>query len=180
MNVKTIVFTVRKPKEQYGFEEATMTIETDEEISVEELVVAKSKLIEALESEVVPEEAAEEEEETEEVEEEDDSAEAEDDNDESEGDEEEEEKTAAKKKSGKAKGPAKKKKGSVYSRSNEIHKKLFSETLKEIDSKWNSSDKGKAKGKKISQEMEGEEFLDADGEILESFAKTVAKKLKAK
>lgn len=108
------------------------------------------------EEEVVPEVAEEEEQATEETEEE-------------VVEEEEEEKPAPKKG---------KKKGSPYSRANETHKVLFTETLKEINPKWNKSDAGKAKAKKASMEMDGEDFLDAEGEILPSFVKNLKAKMK--
>lgn len=72
-----------------------------------------------------------------------------------------------------------KKKPQVYQRTNPRHKDVFSSVLKEVFPTWKKDDKTKAKGKMISQKMEGEEFLDENGKVLASF-KQSAKKLAAK
>lgn len=123
----------------------------------------------------IPEEESEEEdsEDTEEETEEDSEGDTEEEADEEA--EDEEEKKPAKKpagKSSKKSSPGKKgarKTGAVYSRSNEIHKKLFSEQLGKIAPNWKSSEKSKAKAKKLSQDLQGKEFMDADGKIVSSF-----------
>jgi hypothetical protein len=113
----------------------------------------------------------------------DDVGESEDDADDEVVDQEEEEKKPASKKPSKSSdaGPKKsgfKKKGSVYDRENELHKKLFSEKAKELVPGWNKSEAGKAKGKKLSQQLAGTEFLDENGEIVESFEKAMKKGLR--
>lgn len=62
-----------------------------------------------------------------------------------------------------------KKVGEVYSRSSEIHKKIFAEILGDVYPMWKSTDAGKSKAKNASMKMEGVEFLDSEGEVLESF-----------
>ncbi len=84
--------------------------------------------------------------------------------------EEEEEKPVAKKKF--------KKSGSVYQRTNEIHKKLVAEQLFKIAPKWKSSDASKAKAMKLSKALEGEDFLDADGAVVPSFIAALKKGMK--
>lgn len=66
-------------------------------------------------------------------------------------------------------------KAATYDRTNELHREIFAGLIKEIDPKWNSTDAKKARAKKVSQLMNGEEFLDAEGEILKTF-KAEAKK----
>jgi hypothetical protein len=53
-----------------------------------------------------------------------------------------------------------------YDRNLEIHKKLFQSLLTELDPDWK---KDPSKAKSISQTLEGVEFLDESGEIVESF-----------
>ena len=65
-------------------------------------------------------------------------------------------------------------KTSNYSRSNETHKAMFAEALNANFPKWKKTDAAKAKAKKLSQDLDGTEFLDADGEILESFMDAMA------
>lgn len=76
------------------------------------------------------------------------------------------------------KAPAKKafkKKGSVYSREDPTHKSLFIETMNEmLGAGWVKSNAGRAKT--VSIKMAGKDFLDAEGEVLESF-KVAAKKI---
>ena len=53
-----------------------------------------------------------------------------------------------------------------YDRNLEIHKKLFQSLLSEINPDWK---KDPSKAKSVSQTLEGVEFLDESGEIVESF-----------
>lgn len=62
-----------------------------------------------------------------------------------------------------------KKVGETYSRSSEIHKKIFAEILGDVYPMWKSTEDGKSKAKNASMKMEGVEFLDSEGEVLESF-----------
>ncbi len=71
-----------------------------------------------------------------------------------------------------------KKKASPYSRTNDTHKALFSEKLTELFPKWKGSDAGKAKAKQISKDLDGEEFLDSEGEMLPSFIASLKKGMK--
>jgi len=77
--------------------------------------------------------------------------------------------------------PAKKslkKKGSVYSRVNDAHKALFVEALNDIAPQWKKTDASKAKAKKLSMELNGQDFLDADGEVVPSFMTALKKGMK--
>lgn len=56
-----------------------------------------------------------------------------------------------------------------YSRSNEIHKKLFSETLKNFYPNIFKDEDGKKKAKAASMSLDGTPFLDADGEVMDEF-----------
>jgi hypothetical protein len=85
--------------------------------------------------------------------------------------EEEEEKPKAKKFRSKA---------ATYDRTNEVHREIFADLIKGIDPKWNATDVKKARAKKVSQLMNGEEFLDAEGEVLASFTKETKKALLGK
>jgi hypothetical protein len=60
-------------------------------------------------------------------------------------------------------------KTTAYSRANETHKSMMAEALNEHFPEWKKTAEGKAKAKKLSQTLDGTEFLDGDGEILESF-----------
>ncbi len=84
--------------------------------------------------------------------------------------EEEEEKPAPKKKF--------KKSGTVYQRSNETHKKIFADHLTNLIPKWKASEASKAKAKKLSLELDGKDFLDADGKGVPSFIAALKKGMK--
>lgn len=72
-----------------------------------------------------------------------------------------------------------KKKPQAYQRSNETHKDIFtSRVLKAVAPDWKKTTESKAKAKKVSMKLEGEDFLDESGEVLASF-KAAAKKLMA-
>lgn len=71
-----------------------------------------------------------------------------------------------------------KKKATTYDRANEIHKKLFSASLAEIAPSWKSTDAGKAKAKQLSRDSDGVDFLDDDGDVLESFVVAMKKGMK--
>lgn len=75
-----------------------------------------------------------------------------------------------------AKGSKKfKKKPQVYQRANETHKDIFSATLKKVAPNWKKSFEAKAHAKKVSQKLEGKEFLDENGKVLPSFEAEVKK-----
>jgi hypothetical protein len=82
--------------------------------------------------------------------------------------EEEKEEEVATPKAAKA-GKKFKAKTSTYSRANETHKSMMADALNEHFPDWKKTAEGKAKAKKLSQTLDGAEFLDGDGEILESF-----------
>lgn len=111
--------------------------------------------------------------------EEEDVVEEEDEVEEEEEEEEEEVKPKAKPKA-KAKSTAKKSKEQNYDREVETHKELFGEVLAEVAPKWKSSAEGKAKVKTCSIKLNGQPFLDVDGEVLESFKLAVKKHMTAK
>lgn len=109
--------------------------------------------------------------------------------DDSEGDDsDDEEEKPVKKASGKKPAASKekgskksfKKKPQSYNRTIEQHKEIFSGILKSINPKWNKSDVTKTKGKNASVKMDGKEFLDEDGEVLESFTAEVKKLMAVK
>lgn len=76
---------------------------------------------------------------------------------------------------GKAGGKKFKKKPQVYQRSNKAHKDIFSSVLKEVAPDWKKTPASTAKGKSVSQKMEGEEFLDENGKVLATFKQSVKK-----
>lgn len=71
-------------------------------------------------------------------------------------------------------------KAQTYNRSIEQHKEIFSGVLRSVSPDWKKSDKTKALAKKASTELEGENFLDENGEVVESFKSQVAKIMKGK
>lgn len=96
--------------------------------------------------------------------------------------EDEEDSKPAKGKSGKdTKAPAKETKGKkvfkrkpqVYDRQIDQHREIFSRELRSLKPNWKESDVLKAKAKKASEELEGEDFLDENGEVLASFKATL-------
>ena len=68
-----------------------------------------------------------------------------------------------------------KKKPQTYLRSNETHKEIFSNVLKTVAPDWKKTTESKAKAKAASQKLEGEEFLDENGEVLATFKAAVKK-----
>lgn len=128
----------------------------------------------------------------------DDGSENEDDDQGSEGDEETEDEDGDKKppkKTGGAKGKPKagtkgkdktvggkkvKPKAEVYDRENGTHKDIFSNVLTSVDPNWKKSDKTKLKAKKVSEQLEGEAFLDKDGEVVSAFKQSVKKAMAKK
>ena len=102
-------------------------------------------------------------------------------------DESEEDAKPAKKGKGKEEPAAKekgkgkfKKKPQVYNRGIEQHKEIFSGLLRSVSPDWKKSDKTKALAKNTSAEMEGENFLDENGEVLAEFKAAVVKHMKSK
>lgn len=71
-------------------------------------------------------------------------------------------------------------KAQAYDRTIETHKELYVQTVAEINPDWKKSDKMRAKVKAISEAMEGQEFLDADGVVLAAFRSELIKKLGVK
>lgn len=67
-----------------------------------------------------------------------------------------------------------------YQRVNETHKEIFSGLLKEVCPDWKKSEASKIKAKAVSQKMEGAEFLDEQGNVLESFKHSVKKQMGGK
>ena len=68
--------------------------------------------------------------------------------------------------------------GKTYNRAIERHKEVFSGLLRSIAPDWKKTEESKKKAKKVSEVLEGEDFLDANGEVLDSFKALVKKKLK--
>lgn len=142
---------------------------------------ATKKAAKKVEPEDVEEDEDEEEIEEEDPEEDDEESEESDDE---EGDEEETEKPKGAKgskiptkaTSDEPKKKSLKKKGSVYTRDSDLHKKLFVEEMKKV-SKTFLKDFGD-KAKAISIKLDGKEFLDADGAVLESFTESLKKMMK--
>ena len=77
------------------------------------------------------------------------------------------------------KGKTFKKKPQAYQRENKTHKDIFSSVLKKVAPKWKSSFESKAHAKKVSQKLNGKDFLDENGKVLSSF-EAEAKKLMGK
>ncbi len=78
-------------------------------------------------------------------------------------------------KGGKAGTKVRKAKPQNYNREVEQHKSLFSGVLRSVAPEWNKSDDSKARAKKTSVQLAGKPFLDADGEVLDSFKAEVKK-----
>lgn len=112
----------------------------------------------------------------------DDSSEDSEEDDESESEDEEDEPKPAKGKGNKGGkvGSKTKPKAQNYNREVEEHKSLFSSILRSVAPQWNKSDESKAKAKKVSAAMNGKPFLDADGEVLDSFTSEVKKLMSPK
>ena len=101
--------------------------------------------------------------------------------DDADGDDAEEDAEEDAKKAAKAKGPKKfKAKPQVYSRSIEQHKELFSGVLRSVMPDWKKSEKTKALAKEASAAMDGEDFLDAEGNVVPEFEAQVKKLMKVK
>lgn len=111
----------------------------------------------------------------------DDDSDSDSDSESSDDDDEEEDRKSKKSKSGsakkssakKSKASSKKSKSETYDRENESHKEIFSKLLRSVSPDWKKTDKGMARGKKASIEMEGHDFLDKEGNVLESFEDAV-------
>jgi len=178
MTPQTVTYTRRMPMEQYGYCELTATATIgDDENAHDAFMSLKEEVEKAISgemsaaSETVTEEpkkktkakvkAAKVEEEEEEI------------NTEDTPDDDEGEEVVAPKAARKTKS-----KTSTYSRSNETHKALFAATLNEEFPAWKKTDASKAKAKKLSQSLDGTEFLDADGEVTMSFIALMRKGMK--
>lgn len=73
-----------------------------------------------------------------------------------------------------AETPKLKKQGTPYSRENDLHKKLVGEILTKEFPEWKKNPK---KAKDTSMALEGSDFLDADGLVLESFKEQLRSKM---
>jgi len=91
---------------------------------------------------------------------------------EDEGDDEEEEAKPVKANAAKV---SRKAKPQAYDREVEQHKRIFSSVLRSVAPEWNKTEGSKVLAKKASVAMGGKPFLDADGEVLESFVSEVKK-----
>lgn len=113
-----------------------------------------------------------------------DPAEADEDQDGDEAEEEEQEEKPVKGKGAKGKSDKSegkktfKKKPQTYNRSIEQHKEIFGGVVRSINPKWKDNDVTKKKVKKASEGLEGEDFLDENGEVLENFKAKVKKLIK--
>lgn len=92
-------------------------------------------------------------------------------------DEEEEEEIPEPPKKAAAKKP--KSKATVYERGNELHKKLVGELLNEQFPGFRKDKVLAETAVAASKKMAGQDFLDSDGEVLESFSAQFAKWMKA-
>lgn len=89
-------------------------------------------------------------------------------------------KAAAKAKAGKAapaSGKSKRSKETSYSRANDIHKKLFTETVKGFYPKQFKTEAGKDAAKKASLKLDGTPFLDSNGKVCDEFIGSLRKAL---
>ena len=71
-----------------------------------------------------------------------------------------------------------KKKAAKYDRNNESHKALFIEMLNVAFPKWSETKESKAKGKEVSMKMEGLDFLDEKGKVVDEFYSKFKKLMK--
>ena len=112
-------------------------------------------------------------EEEEEEDQDEDSDDSTDDEEDDEDDEEEEVSPKAKAKKAPAKKAAapkkKKSKSSPYDRKNDLHKDIVGTMLDEEIPKWRKKKSLEAKSKLASKELDGEDFLDSEGNVLETF-----------
>lgn len=70
-----------------------------------------------------------------------------------------------------------KKKPQTYSRDSETHKEIFSKLMMSVAPKWKETAESKQKAKETSLAMSGKEFLDENGNVLESFSDEVKSKM---
>lgn len=163
MTPQTVTYTRRMPMEQYGYAEMTSTATVgDDETPLTAFMALKAEVEKAVamevsaatEPEIVEEKPAKKAKKAAKVEV---------------AAEEDEEEVAPVKAAKKTKA-----KTSNYSRSNETHKAMFADALNNSFPSWKKTDAGKSKAKKLSQDLDGTEFLDASGEILESFLDAMA------
>ena len=66
----------------------------------------------------------------------------------------------------------------TYDRSIEQHKDIFGRAYTAIVPNWRESEASKKKAKQISENLEGEPFLDENGEVIDSFKARIRKFLK--
>lgn len=91
--------------------------------------------------------------------------------------------STAGKKVGKAKKPEAKTAGKKkfkpkpqnYARDNDTHKEIFSGVLKAVAPNWKKDAASKKRAKDVSVKLEGEKFLDVDGNVLVTFKQSVKK-----
>lgn len=187
MTPKEIEVRRRKPKEEYGALEIAVKADLDKGDDLQEelakLIAEVEKAIDGEDAPTPPKKKRgkkkpadeEETEENEESEETDDSETEETEDEESEEQEESQDDEESEDPPPKKGKKVVRKKSAVYDRDNEIHKKLMGEQLTKYDKTWKKTAKGKAAAKKISQKLEGEEFLNDDGKVLPSFITTMRK-----
>jgi hypothetical protein len=73
-----------------------------------------------------------------------------------------------------------KKKPQSYARDNDTHKEIFSGVLKAVKPDWKKDAASKKRAKEISVKLEGDDFLDENGNVLVSFKQSVKKFMLAK
>lgn len=73
-----------------------------------------------------------------------------------------------------------KKKSQTYQRANETHKDIFSGVMTAVAPAWKKTFESKALAKKVSQKMEGVDFLDEDGGVFASFKEQVRSAMNGK
>ncbi len=81
-------------------------------------------------------------------------------------------------KSEKASGKKFKKSPQHYNRGIEQHKEIFGRVYTTINPDWKKKEETKKQAKSISEELEGEPFLDENGEVVDSFKTRIRKLLK--
>lgn len=189
-----VSLTKRYNVAQYEHEEYSIEVEIDEKSeAVEALVELKGMIQTAYETDAAKpaeeekpkrgsktkkdeEEDAEDEEEISEEDDAEEEGEEVEENDEEDEEEEVEEEEAPKRGSKKAAASSKKtakkssrSKSTPYDRTDELHKKRFTEALHSFFPKWNKTAEGKKKAKTVSLKLNGTAFLDSEGEFSDEF-----------
>jgi hypothetical protein len=158
--------------------DAAETDEEAEETDEEEDVPPAKKKKASKKTKVVEEDEDGEDEELEDMEDDEEAEEDEEDEDEESDEEEESDEDEAEEPKSKKKAPAKKtfkKKGTVYDREDQLHKKLFVEACTAATGVKDWVKKNASKAKTVSVKLNGTDFLDADGDVVDTFKAAIKK-----